>query len=192
MFSSEIWIESSTEVECYNFPFHFSQHMWYARKIIQSVWSFFDHSKSVKSFCSKINVSSGVRTAAFWSGRSGLESLPCQIFIRIHLHLSEFPIVSKAQFVGQQGWEAVGTGSNPGLYLHFSTILISFRTKIFLKPGWVPLRHFLVLWEKNFERIVIPLLSRQFFDTRTFLKHKGPPTNFFGTVRQKIFDKKSW
>ena len=26
------------------------------------------------------------------------------------------------------------------------------------------------------------------FDIRSFLKYKGPPTKFFGTVRQKKFD----
>ena len=30
------------------------------------------------------------------------------------------------------------------------------------------------------------------FDTITFLKYKGPPRIFFGTVRHKIFDGKTW
>ena len=30
-------------------------------------------------------------------------------------------MVSMAQWVGQQGFEAVGRGSNPSLHLHFST-----------------------------------------------------------------------
>ena len=37
--------------------------------------------------------------------------------------------------LGQQRSEAVGPGSNPSLYLHFLTLLISFQTRIFLEPG---------------------------------------------------------
>ena len=43
---------------------------------------------------------------------------------------------------------------------------------------------------KKFDKIVIPFIQR-LFDTRTFLKHKGPPTKLFGTVRQKR-STKSW
>ena len=38
--------------------------------------------------------------------------------------LSETPMVHMAQWVGQQGFEAVGTSSNPSLYLHFLTRLL--------------------------------------------------------------------
>ena len=34
--------------------------------------------------------------------------------------------------------------------------------------------------------------SYAIFFCRNFLKHKGPPTNFFGTVRQRSFERKSW
>ena len=89
-------------------------------KNIHSVGSFFFffffHSKIANSFYSKINDSSGVRTTSFLSGRSGFESLSCQIFLWFHWHLSEIPIVHMAQWVGEQDFEAVGTG-----YLHFST-----------------------------------------------------------------------
>ena len=44
---------------------------------------------------------------------------------------------------------------------------------------------------KKFNKIVIPLLSNKYFNTRTFPKHKGPPTKNFGTVRQKR-STKSW
>ena len=35
--------------------------------------------------------------------------------------LSEIPMVPMAQWVGQQGFEAIGNSSNPSLYLHFLT-----------------------------------------------------------------------
>ena len=59
------------------------------------------------------------RTTGFWSGRSGFESLSCQIFLWFHWHFSEIPMLLMAQWVGQQGSKAVGTGSNPSLYLFF-------------------------------------------------------------------------
>ena len=37
---------------------------------------------------------------------------------------------------------------------------------------------------------MVPFIQT-FFDTRTFLKHKGPPTKLFGTVKQKS-PTKSW
>ena len=60
---------------------------------------------------------------------------------------------------GQEGSEAIGTGSNPSLCLEFLTLMIrrkvvipllslmneNFRTRIFLKPERVPLRNFSVL-----------------------------------------------
>ena len=44
---------------------------------------------------------------------SGFESLSGYKFLWSHWHLSEFQIVPKAQWVGQQGSGAWGTGSNP-------------------------------------------------------------------------------
>ena len=74
------------------------------------------------------------RTTGFWSGRSGFESLSCQIFLWFHWHLSEFLIVPMAQWVGQQGSEAVEAGSIPSLYLHFLTLLI--RPKIVIPTSY--------------------------------------------------------
>ena len=60
------------------------------------------------------------------------------------------------------------------------------------------LRNFLALWDKkNFDGkswYPPPLLHINFFATGNFLKHstEGFPTKFCGTVRQKIFDRKSW
>ena len=72
---------------------------------------FLFQSKIANSFYSKINDSSGVRTSS-WSDRSGFQSLPCQIFLWFHWHLSEFAIVPMAHWVGQHGSEAVGSGSS--------------------------------------------------------------------------------
>ena len=56
----------------------------------------------------------------------------------------------------------------------------------------VPLRNFSALRDKNFsiENRDFPLLGLKFFDTRNFLK--GSSTKCFDTVRQNIFDGKSW
>ena len=50
-----------------------------------------------------------------------------------------------------------------------------FDTRFFLKHKSVPLRIFLVLWDKNLstENIKVSLLSVSFFGTRFFLKHRG-------------------
>ena len=47
--------------------------------------------------------------------------------------MSEIPIVPMAQWVGQQGSEALSTGSNLSLYLHFSALLI--RREIVTPPS---------------------------------------------------------
>ena len=119
-----------------------------------------------------------------------------------------------AQWVGQQGSsEALGMDSNPSLYLHFSTLktrrkfviappllcllcMKIFDTRIFLKPARVLLRNFLVLWEKKIfdGKIVIPptpLIHKNFRYQKVSETQKGSSTKCFGTVRQKIFDKKS-
>ena len=162
-------------------------------------------------------------------------------------------MLPKAQCVGQQGSEAVGTGSNPNLYLHFLTQLLwrkivippplcmkSFVTRIFLKPGRVLLRNFWhrdkkfstenrdtpspppqdpwtfslleISWNtawklssakcfgtasetKNFRQkiVLLPSLIYKFFRYRNFSEtQKCSPTNFFGTVRQQLFDGQSW
>ena len=108
------------------------------------------------------------RTTWFWSGRSGFESLSCQILLWFHWHLTQIPMVPLAQWVGQQGFEAVDTGLNPSLYRHFLTQIL--RRKI----------------------VISPLLCIKIFRYTKFSETpKGSPKNFFGTVRQKIFDRKS-
>ena len=78
-------------------------------------------------------------------------------------------MVPMAQWVGQQGFEALGKGSNPSLYLHF--LIYVLRRKIVIPP---PLLH-----EK--------FRYQNFSETR-----KGSCTKFFGTVRQNTFDGKTW
>ena len=118
-------------------------------------------------------------------------------------------MVPMALWVGQHWFEAVDTGSNPSLHLHFKLL----RRKILILPpsspplifklfrSWkssetqhtrVPLRNFSVLRDKNFsiENRDFPLLGIKFFDTRNFLK--GSSTKCFDTVRSNIFGGKSW
>ena len=146
-----------------------------------------------------MNDSSGVRTTRFWSGRSGFESLSCHTFLWFHWHLSEFPIVPMAQWVGQQGSEAAGTGSNPSIYLHSLPLLIRrkivippfyawelSRPKFFWKPGTVPNQFFRYSATKKIstENSDITFLYIKVFNNRNFLKHWIVPQRiFFGTVR---------
>ena len=70
-----------------------------------------------------------------------------------------------------------------------------FETGISLKHRRVPLRIFAALWDKKFptENSDIPFLCIKFFNTRSYLKHwMVPPRIFFGTVRRKISDGKTW
>ena len=70
-----------------------------------------------------------------------------------------------------------------------------FDTRIFLEHKRVPLRIFSALWDKkkvSTENSEIPFLCIKFFDTRNFWNIEGFPKNFFGTVRQKVFDGKLW
>ena len=66
-----------------------------------------------------------------------------------------------------------------------------FHARNFLKHRKLPRRVFLPLWHKKLDKNVIPLLSKK-IDIRTFLKHKGYPTTFFGNMRRKSFSGKSW
>ena len=118
-------------------------------------------------------------------------------------------MVPMALWVGQHWFEAVDTGSNPSLHLHFKLL----RRKILILPpsspplifklfrSWkssetqhtrVPLRNFSVLRDKKFsiENRDFPLLGIKFFDTRNFLK--GSSTKCFDTVRSNNFGGKSW
>ena len=112
----------------------------------------------------------------------------------------KFQLSTMAQWVGKQGSEALGTGSNPSLYLHFQNLLI--RRKIVtslslsLSYAWnfsIPeiswntkllLRIFSVLWDKKIDKIVICIT---FFDTRNFLKHRKVPLRSFSVLWEKIF-----
>ena len=109
-----------------------------------------------------------------------------------------------AQSVGQQGLEGVGRGSNPSLYLHFLTLLK--RRKIVIPPfmhqkfrdqNFSQTRKgsltkvFGTVRQKNFVKIVIPYYSKskKFFNTKAFLKHKGPPYEYFPYCETKKFSK---
>ena len=79
--------------------------------------------------------------------------------------MSEIPIVPIAQWVEQQGSEALGTGSDPNPYLQFFIKTTVHRDN--------PLN--------SFTKFSIPDFSET---------EKRCLTNFSGTVRQKIVDRK--
>ena len=81
----------------------------------------------------------------------------------------------------------------PSLHHPFLSIIF-FDTRSFVKHRRVPLRSFSVPWDNKFsiENRDISLIGIKFFDTWNNETLKGSPTIFFGTVRQKIFDRKSW
>ena len=60
----------------------------------------------------------------------------------------------------------------------------------------VPLENRSVLWDKTISREDCethhPLIFLTFFVKWNFLKQKGSPTKFFGTLRRKIFDENAW
>ena len=159
-------------------------------RIVFVVFLFFQ-SKNAISFYSKLNVSSGVRTKTFWSGRSGFESLPCQIFLRFRWHLSEFPNVLMAQWVGQQVEEEVGTGSNPSLYLQFFNYINKFRDQNLSETRMGSPTNFSALWDKKFSTekrdTPHPSIHKIFSIPKIFWNTEGFCEFFFGTVRQKNF-----
>ena len=148
------------------------------------------------------------RTTRFWASRSGFESLSHELFSWFHWLLSEIPMVPMAQWVGQQGFEAVDTGSNPSLHLHFWLNYYDGKSWYSLSPApplihklfrsWkssetqhtrVPLRNFSVLRDKDFSRenLDFPLSGINFFDTRNFRKHRRVPVRTFSALWDKNF-----
>ena len=154
------------------------------------------------------------RTTGFWTGRSGFDSLSRQISLWFHWHLSEVPMVPMALWVGQHWFEAVDTGSNPSLHLHFKLL----RRKILILPPSSPpllslnffapgnlLKHstqgfpyeiFRYCETKQvWRKIVIPAASLipNIFRYQNFSEtEKGSSSKCFDTVRQNNFDGKSW
>ena len=153
----------------------------------------------------------------FSSSSSGFGSLSGHNCLWFHWHLSEIQIVPMAQSVGQRGSEALGTGSNPSLYLHFFKLFITtenrdpptllcflcmkvFDTRIFLKPRRVPLRNFSVLWDKKkfdgkscYSLPPPPLLIHKSFRYRKFSEtlHRRAPLRDVSVLRHKLIDRKS-
>ena len=67
----------------------------------------------------------------------------------------------------------------------------NFDTRIIPKHRTVRPRWFLAMWDKKLRQNCDTPIIQKIFDARKFLKHKGPPTKLFGTVRQKQ-PTKSW
>ena len=165
------------------------------------VFRFFFQSKIANSFYSKINDSSEVKTTRFWSGRSGFESLPRQIFLWFHWHLSEFAIFPMAQRMRKTCfWSGrFGLESQPLPTLfdvinkteNRDTALLckrNFENRIFLKPGRVPLRNFLNLWNKKIDRkswYPPALLFIILLHTRKLLEHRRDPWRSFSALWDK-------
>ena len=66
----------------------------------------------------------------------------------------------------------------------------SFESKIFLKPGRVPLRNISVLWEKRTSKKMWHPYYPKKINSRTFPKHSGRPKKVVSTMRQKNFEGK--
>ena len=123
-------------------------------------------------FCrhySNINFSSGVWTNIPQAVGPG-SNLSGHKFSQFQWHLSELSTVPMAQWVGQQGSEALGTGSNPSLYPHFSILLI--RRKI-VTPIPPPIMHEIFRYQK-------------FSETEEF------SYEMFWYCETRIFQRKSW
>ena len=66
----------------------------------------------------------------------------------------------------------------------------NFETRIILKHRRVLPRWFLAMWDKKNRKIVIPLLSKDFWYQNISETQEGAPTMFFGSLWQKNFDGK--
>ena len=111
----------------------------------------------------------------------------CQLFF-IQKHCT-------AVGLGQQRSQAVGSGfeSLPCQYfLRFSPNI--FRYSKLAKHERVPLRNFSALWDKNFRRkiLILPPPMQTFPIPEINATVKDSPTEISVSVRQKIFDGKSW
>ena len=72
---------------------------------------------------------------------------------------------------------------------------IKFYDSIFFETKMAPPRCFLVLWDNIFfcrKSWYSPLRHKVFRHPKLSETQKGSSMNFFGTVRRKIFDGKSW
>ena len=113
---------------------------------------------------SKVNVSSGVRTTTFWSGRCGFESLLFHILLRFHINLG----FRRETFKPSYSWNF-------------------FDTKCFLETMRVPLLYQLFGFgpaQQNFFRQNLDAFPHSFPMHETFWyliffeTKKGSPTNF--------------
>ena len=101
-----------------------------------------------------------------------------QFFWNTRIHLRKFPAL----------WDKkISTVINDNPLLSFK---IS-DTRSFLKDRESTTKSFGTVRKTTCDKIVIDQLM-QFFYSRIILKQKSPPTNFFGTERQKSFERMSW
>ena len=117
-------------------------------------------------------------------------------------------MVPMAQRAGQQGSEAVGTGSYHNRYLIFTLIITTenrntalspllcmkiFDTGFYLKPVKIPLRRFSVLWDIQFstEKCDIPLLCIKLLDAEFFWTTQRIPYEVFWYCKTNNFRQKN-
>ena len=79
----------------------------------------FFQSKIANSFYSKKMTAMGLGQQCSQAVGPGSSLCRAKYFNDFTWHWSEISMVPMAQWVGQQGFEAVGTGSEPSLYLRF-------------------------------------------------------------------------
>ena len=106
-----------------------------------------------------------VRTTGFWSCSSGFEFQPLPTFLT---QLLRQKIVIPPPF----------------------SCMKSVDTRIFLKPGRVPLRNVSVMWDQTIsteDRDTRPLLCIKIFETAIFLKHRRVPLRIFSALWDKKF-----
>ena len=126
----------------------------------------------------------------------GFESLPCQKSLRFILNIFRYPKVVKLalrqKIFGGKSWYS------PLPLIHK---LFGYRKYSETQHRRVPLPNFSAAWDKKFltenrdtpSLPPPPPLIHKFFQYQKFWEtQKCSSTKFFGAVRQKLFDRKSW
>ena len=135
-----------------------------------------------------------VGTTAFSSSRLGFEFLSCQMFLRFILSTFWCPKLFKT--LKGSFTKIFGTLRQKKFWREL--VIPPSMHKVLRYPKfsetlkWCP-RNFSALWDKKFsnKNCDNPYCAWKFSIPQIFWDIEGMP-NFFGTVRQKIFDRKLW
>ena len=171
--------------------------MWYTRKIIHSVGSFFFffQTKFANSPYSKTNHSRRLRTTMFSSSRFGVRVTALPIFWRIIPILFRYTKLVKQWRVPLQNFSVV----RQQIFYRKSWYCPHghkvFRYPKLMKYWRVLPRNFSALWDKKFstKKLDTPLslLSLTFFDNRNFLKHRRVPRRSFSALWDENFSREN-